>query len=239
MNATTVYKWPEAKSIHALGKHPSAGVAASVSIAQAIALHEQYPVQGSSEQIYLLRLAAGDLASARANLDAALGGDHSAWWDVQNIHLTLLETGAEAPSAAQEASLETIAAQEGNDATAAKAWLAQLHGQAPDVEVILPGTGTRSFMGGRGISATPVQEFLGVYPNPTKGEAFVTYQLPEGASQGELLVHDATGRLVGGKNLTGNGIEELQKGLLPPGVYTVALRADGILLSTVKFIALR
>ena len=212
---------------------------ATVSIAEAVALHEQYPVQGSSEQIYLLRLAAGDLAGARANLDAALGGDHSAWWDVQNIHLTLLEAGAEAPSAAQEAALESIASQEGNVATAAKAWLAQLHGQAPDVEVILPGAGTRAFMGGRGATTTPVQEFLGVYPNPTKGEAFVTYRLPEGASQGELLVHDATGRLVHGKSLAGNGIEELPKGMLPPGVYTVALRADGMLVTTVKFIALR
>ena len=79
----------------------------------------------------------------------------------------------------------------------------------------------------------------GVYPNPTKGEAFVTYRLPEGASQGELLVHDATGRLVRGKSLAGNGIEELPKGMLPPGVYTVALRADGMLVTTVKFIALR
>ena len=81
---------------------------------------------------------------------------------------------------------------------------------------------------------------LGVYPNPTKGEAYVTYQLPEGAEQGLLEVRDATGRMVRAKNLAGNGgIEELPKSQLPPGMYSVLLRADGILVSTVKFISLR
>ncbi|MBK9759188.1 MAG: T9SS type A sorting domain-containing protein [Flavobacteriales bacterium] len=212
----------------------------SVTIAEAIALHEQYPVQGSVERIYLLRLAAGDLAGARADMDAMIGVDHDAWWDVQNIHLNMLETGAEAPSSAQEATLEAIATADGNEATAARAWFAQLNGSPTEVAIILPGTGTRSFLGGKGVTAVLPPEMLGVYPNPTKGEAFVTYKLPDGATQGELRVHDATGRLVRAVNLMrSGGIVDLPKSELSSGTYAVSLRADGILVGTVKFIALR
>lgn len=212
----------------------------AVSLAQAIDLHQQYPVQGSAEQIHLLRLAGGDLETARAEMNVVLADEHDAWWDMQNITLALLETGGETLSSGQEAALQSIAAGNGLGAIAARAWLAQVQAAPTALDVILPGTDTRSYMGGRGATTEPLPEFLGVYPNPTKGEAYVTWHLPEGATNGDLLVQDATGRAVQRKNLAGSGgIVVLPQNQLPPGVYAVALRADGILVGVVKFIALR
>ncbi|MBK9275392.1 MAG: T9SS type A sorting domain-containing protein [Flavobacteriales bacterium] len=122
----------------------------------------------------------------------------------------------------------------------ASAWLAAAQNQRPAAEMILPGNGTRMFMGGRAALAPMPQQWLGVYPNPSKGEVYVTYQLPEGAESGWLEVRDALGRLILSERLQrSGGIVELRKDLLHGGLYAVTLRADGILVSGARFIALR
>ncbi|HNK84065.1 MAG TPA: T9SS type A sorting domain-containing protein [Flavobacteriales bacterium] len=214
----------------------------TVSIADAIAMHQQYPVPGSDQQIYLLHLANNDVSAAQNDLNTALANDHDAWWDVQAIHLTkvIAEEELESLSVTQESTLHGIAEGEGPGASAAAAWLATSLGERPVTEVILPGTGTRSFMGGRAASGALEPNWLVVYPNPTKGDAYLTYRIPEGATVGAIEVRDATGRIVRTRNLRGaGGIEELPKSVLPPGLYTVALRADGILVGAVKFISVR
>jgi hypothetical protein len=212
----------------------------AVTIAEAIALHQQYAVAGSAEEIHLLRLAAGELSTARTAMDAVLASDHSAWWEVQNIHLSMLESGDEALTAAQVTTLQTLAATEEQGAAAAGAWLAQHNGEATEVEVILPGTGTRMFMGGRAGAEYTAPEMLGIYPNPTKGEAYITYNLPNGAEHGTLEVHDPTGRLVLTKSLqAGGGIVELVRGQMGVGAYVVSLKADGLRVATSKFIVQR
>ena len=173
---------------------------------------------------------------------AGVVGDHDSWWDVQDLNMDQLEAGlgTDELSAAQISALQGFAAGEDVGASVASAWLSTLQGEALVADVVLPGTGTRMFMGGKGAVTENRPELLGVYPNPTKGEAYVTYKLPEGSANGELQVSDATGRSVDSRNLTGaSGIIELPKSQLPPGMYTVALHADGILLSTVKFISVR
>ncbi len=173
-------------------------------------------------------------------MNDVLAGDHSGWWDVQNINLTLQETGAEALSPSQIGTLQTLAATDGDGSAPARAWLGAINGERPVVEVILPGTGTRMFMGGRAGMELIVPELLGIYPNPTKGDAYITYQLPEGAEQGTLEVHDPTGRLLLAKNLqVGGGIVELPRAQLGAGAYVVGLKADGLRVATGKFIVQR
>ncbi len=180
-------------------------------------------------------------SAAQNDLNTALATDHDAWWDVQAIHLAkvVVEEELESLSGTQESILQGIAEGDGPGASAAAAWLATAQGERPVAEVILPGTGTRSFIGGRAATGALEQNWLGVFPNPTKSEAFVTYHLPEGAATGSLEVRDATGRLVRAKKLIGNGIDEIPKSLLSPGVYAVALWADGLLVGTAKFIVVR
>jgi len=212
----------------------------AVTFAEAIALLQQYPHTGSLEQVYLLHLAGGDLSAARTSMDQVLAGEHSAWWDVQNIHLGLLEAGTESPTAAQVAAIQVLASSAGTGAISASAWSAQINGEAVPVNIILPGTGTRAFLGGRAGMEQANQELLGIYPNPSKGEAYITYQLPEGAELGTLEVHDPLGRLCFARSLQpGGGIVELSHGLLVVGAYVVSLKADGFRLATKRFIVQR
>jgi hypothetical protein len=199
-------------------------------------------VPGSAEQIYLLRMAGGDLEGARTDLNTALAQDHEPWWDLQELYFNKL--GTEDPAAEltpdEEATLNILAATPGQGAVQAAAWLAAAAGECISTVVILPGTGTRMFMGGKGSEADLLPVVLGVYPNPTQGEAFITYQLPEGAERGWLDVRDAMGRVVYSKAVAGtSGIVQLPKAMLAAGVYAAALKADGIQVASSKFIALR
>ena len=105
----------------------------AVSIADAIALHQEYPVTGSAEQIYLLRMTNSEFVGARAELNAALAGDHDTWWEVQDLYLAQLEAGldAKALDAAQEQQLENYAVMESMGATNAQSWLAELVDERP------------------------------------------------------------------------------------------------------------
>ena len=205
-----------------------------VSIDQAIALHQQYPVTGSAEQVLLLRLAAGDLGGARADVDAVRAAAHDTWWDVQNIHLQVLEdsTAAGQVSAAQRSHLEAIAASDGQGAINARAWLAVLDGGTPTVDIILPHGDTKSFIGGRAASGDLEQSDLQLYPNPAHGDALRTWG---GNSRLELL--DATGRAVLTRKLPQQTGESILPGIpLAQGVYTVVLMTDREVVASRKLI---
>lgn len=84
------------------------------------------------------------------------------------------------------------------------------------------------------------QQFLAVHPNPTSNEAYVVWHLPVGASEALLQVVDATGRTVFNKALIGDsGIADLPKAALPPGLYHLVLKADGLRIASTKLVAVR
>ena len=212
----------------------------SVTFTEAIALHQQYPVEGSAEEISLLHIANGDLAAARAGVNAALASDHTAWWDIQDMYLSQLESGLEMDelSLAQEAQLVAIADTDDPASSRAKAWLLSLD-QKWEATVILPST-TRSMhqLPQSGVYSS-VASNLAVHPNPSQGEAYVTYSLPEGMQDAELQVFDATGRMIWHQGMgRRSGIAELPSGL-PPGMYQAALRGSGVLVGSVKFTIVR
>ncbi|MBK9275396.1 MAG: T9SS type A sorting domain-containing protein [Flavobacteriales bacterium] len=121
----------------------------------------------------------------------------------------------------------------------ASAWLAAAQNQRPAAEMILPGNGTRMFMGGRAALAPMPQQWLGVYPNPSQGAAFITYTLPEGLGAAELQVYDARGRIIWQRRPeSSSGITELPSDLTP-GLYQVVLSSSGMLVGSAKFTVIR
>ncbi|MCC6578159.1 MAG: T9SS type A sorting domain-containing protein [Flavobacteriales bacterium] len=216
--------------------------ASGVSVADAIALHQHYPVPGSDQQIYLLHLSSGDLANARSAMNAALAADHDSWWALQDLYLNKLEAGEEAGvlSPAEESALSAMAAGVGQGAIHASAWLAATNNERPVAQVILPSDGTKMFIGGKGASNATMPEFWGVYPNPTKGEVYVTYELPEGAEQGRLELRDVLGKLLLNQSLSGSGgIVDLSQKRLSPGTVVLMLYADDIKVAHTKLVVLR
>lgn len=212
----------------------------TVTYAEAIALHQQYPVEGSAEQIMLLHLANNDLTSARTCVNTALAADHTAWWEVQDMYLNQLENGLdmETLDPAQEAQLTAIAAGTGPGTSNAKAWLAAF-GEPLQANVVLPSM-TRSFQQGQQTGTDDVDfENIGAFPNPSQGEAFLTYTLPEGMDAAELHVFDATGRIIW-QQVTGrsSGIAEIPTPL-PAGLYQAVLRGNGVFVGSTKFTVVR
>ncbi|MBK9275394.1 MAG: T9SS type A sorting domain-containing protein [Flavobacteriales bacterium] len=107
-------------------------------------------------------------------------------------------------------------------------------------KLLLSSDGTKMFLGGKGASSATLPELLGVYPNPTKGEVYVTYQLPEGAEQGRLELRDLLGRPLLNKSLSGSGgIVDLSQGRLSPGTVVLMLYADDIYVAHTKLVVLR
>ncbi|MBL8009845.1 MAG: T9SS type A sorting domain-containing protein [Flavobacteriales bacterium] len=213
----------------------------TVTYAEAIALHQQYPVEGSAEQIMLLHLANNDLAGARACVNAALAVDHTAWWEVQDLYLYQLENGLdmEALDPGQEAQLTAIAAGSGPGSSNAKAWLATAAAGRPAANVVLPNM-TRSLqhMPQAGAQMTE-PEYLEIFPNPSQGAAFITYTLPEGLGAAELQVYDARGRIIWQKRPErSSGITELPSDLAP-GLYQAVLSSTGVLVGSAKFTVIR
>lgn len=253
MNRATAHKWPETKSINALGKHPSAGeglmayTAAAMeeepafSITDAIALHAQYPVEGSEQVVLGLRLANSDLPGARTQVNAKLQGPHDAWWDVQDLWLTTLESGTspDEVSTSDRNELEAIAGNAGGGAAAASAWLSAL-GMPLEPGIQLPNR-TRAYHATNDLSSqAPSDVVVRVLPNPTAGETVVAYELPEGIEGAAITLLDATGREVWRKAMTrSSGLEDLPATLLTPGLYQVVLGADGFTLGTTKLVVIR
>ncbi|MBK9275400.1 MAG: T9SS type A sorting domain-containing protein [Flavobacteriales bacterium] len=107
-------------------------------------------------------------------------------------------------------------------------------------KLLLSSDGTKMFLGGKGASTASLPELPGVYPNPSKGEVYVTYSLPEGAEQGQLEVRDLLGRILHTERLAqGGGIVDLSHLRTPPGTLALILYADGIRMATTKLIVVR
>ncbi len=212
-----------------------------ISYMDAIALHTLYPVEGSAVQVQLLHMANEDLAAARAQMNDMLAAAHTAWWDVQDVHLSLLEAGlgVEDINPGQRTLLEGYATSGEAGAANAQSWLASV-GEAYLTEVILPSDLRAASIGNNAASIEPEQSFLSIHPNPTSSEAYIVFRLPEGATTAWLEVVDATGRVVQSRGMSGDsGIVELPKSLLQPGLYHVGLKADGVRIANVKFTSIR
>ncbi len=205
--------------------------------AYTIALHQQYPVEGSAEQIMLLHLANNDLASARACVNAALPVDHTAWWEVQDHYLYQLENGLdmEALDPGLEAQLSAIATGSGPGTSAANAWLAAANGIQPEANVELPNMNRSLQLLPQAVAQMTEPEYLEVFPNPSQGETYLTYTLPEGMDVAEVEVFDATGRMIW-QQVTGqiSGIVGIPIALRA-GLYQGVLRSNGSLVGSTKF----
>jgi hypothetical protein len=174
-------------------------------------------------------------------VEAGLLQHDNTWWRVQDLWLDLAEAGltGEDLSPAQLVLLEGFAASEELGASNAKAWLASLGG-AIDADVILPSDLRSLSIGNNTATTLKQQNFLAVHPNPTRGEAFVVFELPTGAETASLGIMDNTGRVLLHKTLPcDSGIADLPTILLPPGLYHAVLYADGLRVAQVKFTAIR
>jgi hypothetical protein len=165
---------------------------------------------------------------------------HDAWWDVQDLWLSSMEAGTspDEVSTPVRDQLSAIAASGGEGGAGAAAWLAALGAQL-EPSILLPSK-TRSFQPEEGSFAAVAGFILKAIPNPTKGEAVVAYELPEGAERSELELFDATGRRIWQKRLSrSTGLEDLPAALLLPGMYQVVVRADGFVFGTTKLVVIR
>ncbi len=102
-------------------------------------------------------------------------------------------------------------------------------------KLLLSSDGTKMFLGGKGASNAPLPELPGVYPNPSQGETYLTYTLPEGMDVAEVEVFDATGRMIW-QQVTGqiSGIVRIPIALRA-GLYQGVLRSNGSLVGSTKF----
>ncbi len=74
---------------------------------------------------------------------------------------------------------------------------------------------------------------LCLFPNPATDALFV--QLPTGIGQGQLLVHDASGRLVLSRAFANTNRPELPTGSLAQGSYSLTLLCKGVPMGTARF----
>jgi len=64
----------------------------------------------------------------------------------------------------------------------------------------------------------------------------MTVVIPEGVSQGALLIHDGLGRLVITESFRNTNRPTLSSTALAPGSYMVTLLHNGVRLGTVRFV---
>ena len=125
----------------------------------------------------------------------------------------------------------------------ASAWLHALGDElAPEV-IILPSTAKRSASPASAVrvrtTVAPL-EILEAYPNPTSGEQWLVYNVPEGASQSSFSIRDALGRVINTNSISNqSGILELNTTSWPSGVYIATLWVDGMDLGKLKLMVQR
>lgn len=76
-------------------------------------------------------------------------------------------------------------------------------------------------------------------PNPAKGNTRISYSLPSGASRAQLLLTDATGKLLKSITLNTSGTVNLDVTGLSSGVYHYSLAIDGKIAETKKITVIR
>lgn len=75
------------------------------------------------------------------------------------------------------------------------------------------------------------------YPNPTKGESSIRYELPEGVTNAAIHIFDLQGREVKVfNNLTRNGEVQISSADLQKGLYNYSLTVEGQLIETKKML---
>lgn len=86
------------------------------------------------------------------------------------------------------------------------------------------------------VNETAHANSISVYPNPFSESTQIV--LPENCSgkNCELVLTDATGRVVLVQQTNGSGIITLQRGTIEAGVYFCTLRSEGVLLTTEKLL---
>ncbi len=146
------------------------------------------------------------------------------------------------PSPATLAYLEALAADRDVIGSAqANAWLHALGNELPEEIIILPEeSGAKRMVHEKAQSTERTPLSLEAYPNPTAGEQWLVYELPEGVEMAELRVHDLVGRQYTNQRI-GNtmGIFEMNTQQLPNGMYIASVIADDLLIGQVKLLVQR
>ncbi len=146
------------------------------------------------------------------------------------------------PSPATLAYLEVLAAdREVIGSAQANAWLHALCNDLPEEIIILPEEGGAKSMvheKAQRTERTPLS--LEAYSNPTSGEQYLVYELPDGVSIAELRIHDLIGRSFSQQRLANSmGIIETNVHQLPNGMYIASIVADDLLIGQVKLLVQR
>jgi hypothetical protein len=79
--------------------------------------------------------------------------------------------------------------------------------------------------------------YIAAFPNPTRNDLTISYELPEGSHKAELLIHDMNGTIVKQYTVTDafNNVR-LSLNALPPGTYTYSIKTDNEMIPSGKFI---
>ncbi len=146
------------------------------------------------------------------------------------------------PSPATLAYLETLAAdREVIGSAQANAWLHALGNDLPEEIIILPEEGGAKRMVHEKAQRTGRSPLsLEAYPNPSSGDQWLVYELPEGIAFAHLRIHDVIGKEYPGRIITNTkGIVELNGQPLPNGLYLASLVADDLLIGQIKLMIQR
>ena len=202
--------------------------------------HIDHPVNNSAQSVLGLDLALGDLHGARQLVDAQLiSSQQVEYWEVQDLYVDLFENndGPEDVDANGIQLLQAIASTRAYGSGHAQAWLS-LFGQTFEDVVVFP-TRLRAVQQQEdGYHTAPAM--LDVLPNPSNGPVAIAIRLPEEMNDGKVRVVDPLGRLVLEQSFTGNvQLIELDTKGLGNGLFAAEVKADGILVGTIKFEILR
>lgn len=173
----------------------------------------------------------GQYAQANALLGSCvLGGTADSFCEVQKVVLDAAEN--QINLADIEANifdeLELIAIDEEREGSAQALAILELARDTWQDEIILFPDGTRSLHLLPKVTTTK-QHMLGVYPNPSHGNLFVTYKVHEGVDNVNIAVFDIQGNEILNESREAlSGIMELKLGARASGIYKVILYWDNI-----------
>ena len=156
------------------------------------------------------------------------------WKQVMTVLLSIDAAGGYgAATPSHIAALETLALSGKEGSHHASALLEILTGVQPDEELNLPNGGLKSL---KVKDTVRRPSLVGVYPNPAKGEFYITYVLPTERESASINIYDLQGKLVHSENITvGYGILSLNAKQFATGSYVFELELNGQKVATEKF----
>lgn len=213
-----------------------------VTVDDALVFEAQYPQIGTPWARIQLRLAQGDLAAAKAIVDAQNAvPEPEGTMEVLGMALALEQAGSTLHDASAEQldRLHTLADGEGTGMFAAQAWLRAIDPWLYPERILLPHE-MRAMAASEADDAanTETEQLLSVYPNPSNGEGavYAVARMMEGMESGEVSIYDPIGKLLLRQRVQGrSAIVELPVRDLPPGLYVATLHADGVQVGSLKF----